>query len=97
MVTSSHIRMTNIDKIHLKCSQVCVKWVIFLYRTVVHYGQEVASGTFQAYDHGKHNEEFYGQATPPLYSLDIITAPVATYWSLNDWLADPSVNLQTVF
>ena len=63
----------------------------FFTRTVVHYGQEVASKQFCAYDHGKDNEAFYGQDTPPLYNIDLITAPVAAYWSLNDWLADPSV------
>ncbi len=30
---------------------------------------------------------------PEQYSIDVITAPIATYWSLNDWLADPSVSL----
>lgn len=34
----------------------------------------------------------YGQETPPLYSLDVITVPVAAYWSLNDWLASTSVS-----
>ena len=62
-------------------------------RTVVHYGQEVKSKLFQAYDHGKENQDYYGQDTPPEYRIDVITAPIATYWSLNDWLADPAVSI----
>ena len=62
-------------------------------RTVVHYGQEVKSKLFHAYDHGKENQNYYGQDTPPEYRIDVITAPVATYWSLNDWLADPAVSI----
>ena len=64
-------------------------------RTVVHYGQEVKSKKFQAYDHGNENQNYYGQDTPPEYRIDVITAPIATYWGDNDWLADPAVsNLQ---
>jgi hypothetical protein len=36
-------------------------------------------------------QAIYGQDHPPEYSLSAITAPVITYWSLNDWLASPSV------
>ena len=62
-------------------------------RTVVHYGQEVKSKKFQAYDHGNENQNYYGQDTPPEYRIDVITAPIATYWGDNDWLADPAVSI----
>ena len=42
-------------------------------------------------------QEIYGQEYPPSYSLDVITSPVATYWSLNDWLASPSVTFEFIF
>ena len=53
----------------------------------------MAAKLFQAYDHGKENQDYYGQDTPPQYDIQLITAPIATYWSLNDWLADPSVSI----
>jgi hypothetical protein len=30
---------------------------------VVHYGQEVASKLFSMYDHGKENQDYYGQVS----------------------------------
>lgn len=45
------------------------------------------------YDYGKRqNREKYGQDTPPVYSIDKVTAPVAAYWSENDWLSAPQVS-----
>jgi len=42
------------------------------------------------YDFGrKGNQEKYGQDTPPIYDIGKVTAPVAAYWSQNDWLAAP--------
>ena len=35
--------------------------------------------------------EIYGQEEPPEYDTTKITAPVALYWSDNDWLAEPVV------
>jgi lysosomal acid lipase/cholesteryl ester hydrolase len=72
-------------------SQKSIHFNVQLFRTIIHYAQEVNSKTFQAYDHGDDNEAIYGQPDPPLYVPEAITLPVATYWSLNDWLADPSV------
>ena len=44
------------------------------------------------YDFGrKGNQEKYGQDTPPIYDIGKVTAPVAAYWSQNDWLAAPEV------
>ena len=49
------------------------------------------------YDFGKKgNQEHYGQDTPPIYSPEKITAPVACYWSENDWMAAPEVNHYTL-
>jgi lysosomal acid lipase/cholesteryl ester hydrolase len=60
--------------------------------TILHYGQEVNTGRFQHYDHGKaENLDIYGQENPPKYHIDALTVPVAAFWSLNDWLADEAV------
>lgn len=60
--------------------------------TVLHYSQEIQSGKFAHYDHGKvKNQEIYGQDKPPEYNISALTVPVATYWSQNDWLAQPMV------
>ena len=48
------------------------------------------------YDYGKgQNKEIYGQDHPPVYSIDKVTAPVAVYWSENDWLSAPEVSIAT--
>ena len=36
-------------------------------------------------------KRIYGQRDPPLFRLDVVTAPVAVYYSKQDWLADPQV------
>jgi len=59
-------------------------------KTLVHYAQEMASDKFCRYDFGpEKNLEVYGQEEPPEYDVTQITAPVALYWSDNDWLAEP--------
>lgn len=60
--------------------------------TLVHYAEEIDTGKFQRFDFGskKSNQQAYGQDTPPLYDLSSVTAPVALYWSDNDWLGDPN-------
>ena len=51
------------------------------------------AGKFCHYDHGRRkNNEIYGQPEPPEYEINMTTAPVAVYWSENDWLADPVVS-----
>ena len=60
-------------------------------KTVVHYAQEINSKKFAHYDFGKHNMDHYGQDEPPEFSLKAVTLPVASYWSQNDWLAQPDV------
>uniref|UniRef100_A0A1B0CF41 Partial AB-hydrolase lipase domain-containing protein n=2 Tax=Lutzomyia longipalpis TaxID=7200 RepID=A0A1B0CF41_LUTLO len=53
-----------------------------------HYGQLVNSGNFCQYDYGSvTNMIKYKSATPPAYPLDQITAPIALYYSDNDWLS----------
>jgi len=57
-------------------------------KQLLHYGQEVTSGYFRQYDYGMLDNMFvYGQFTPPDYDLRKVTAPVALYYSENDWLA----------
>lgn len=58
---------------------------------VGHYGQNIASGHFRQFDHGRLlNIVRYGTAQPPDYDLDKVTAPIALHYSLNDWLVHPA-------
>lgn len=58
--------------------------------TVVHFAQGINSKKFANYDFGKKgNKEAYGQDHPPEYSVEAVKVPVASYWSQNDWLAQP--------
>ena len=43
------------------------------------------------YDFGTkgNNLKHYNQTEPPLYDLNKVQVPVALYWAVNDWLADP--------
>ncbi len=64
--------------------------------TLIHYGQEVASGKFQSFDFGKlKNLKKYGSLNPPEYKLNIVKVPVAAYWSQNDLLCENSVKIDT--
>ena len=38
------------------------------------------------------NMEKYGQEEPPEYKIEKVTAPVAAYWSENDWVSSPVVS-----
>ncbi|XP_059619221.1 lipase 3-like [Phlebotomus argentipes] len=60
-------------------------------KTLVHYAQEIHErGDFKRFDYGRReNEARYGQATPPLYNVTNISAPVALIYATNDWLAGP--------
>ena len=61
--------------------------------TVIHYAQGINSKTFSHFDYGrKGNQEHYGSKDPPLVDMKLVTIPVASYWSDNDWLAHPSVS-----
>lgn len=58
----------------------------------IHFAQGINSGEFRYFDYGKEkNKEFYGQEVPPSYDLSKVKAPVALYWSDNDWLAPKEV------
>ncbi|EDW12727.1 lipase 1 [Drosophila mojavensis] len=53
----------------------------------LHYLQLHKSDRFCSYDHGeKENQRIYGQAQPPEYPLEKVTAPVALYYTQNDYL-----------
>lgn len=59
-----------------------------------HYTQLIATNRFAQYDYGDAlNVEKYGNCTPPDYSLDNCTAPVALFYSDQDTLAR-SANVQ---
>ncbi|XP_055715506.1 lipase 3-like [Phlebotomus papatasi] len=57
-------------------------------KQLIHYGQLYNSGYFRQYDYGtSRNSVKYRKQTPPIYPLRSITAPIALYYSENDWLA----------
>ena len=79
-------------KSHFKYLENCFHGFLrtFTSSTVVHYAQEINSKKFAHYDYGKEgNNEVYGQDHPPEFSIEAIKVPVASYWSQNDWLAQP--------
>ena len=46
------------------------------------------------YDFGwRQNKKIYGQHTPPIYHIEKVTAPVAAYYSENDWMSAPEVSI----
>jgi lysosomal acid lipase/cholesteryl ester hydrolase len=61
-------------------------------QNVVHFGQLINSGNFQAYDYGSAsaNSAKYGIDHPPVYDVTKMTVPVSIYYGGNDWLATPS-------
>jgi len=61
-------------------------------QNVVHFGQLINSGNFQAYDYGsaKANHAKYGSDQPPVYQVQNMDLPVSVYYGGNDWLAPPS-------
>jgi len=61
-------------------------------KNMAHWLQWVRSGKFDMYDYGTTgNQQHYGQATPPLYSLQSIpkSLNLALMTGGNDYLADP--------
>ncbi|CAG9795477.1 unnamed protein product [Diatraea saccharalis] len=59
-------------------------------RQIKQYGQSVASHDFRMYDFGAElNKKVYGETQPPKYDMTAVTAPVALYYSEDDWLSHP--------
>jgi pimeloyl-ACP methyl ester carboxylesterase len=60
-------------------------------RTMIHMGQMVKHGKFQAYDFGskKENQQHYHQDQPFEYDLSEMEVPVGLYSGGKDWLSDP--------
>ncbi|XP_077538863.1 gastric triacylglycerol lipase-like isoform X2 [Haemaphysalis longicornis] len=57
---------------------------------VDHFAQLIRCNCFQKYDYGMlTNMAKYGSMHPPKYHLSRVFAPVALYYSLNDWYAVP--------
>ena len=59
---------------------------------MIHYAQSVTTGGWAGYDWGDTEENMarWNSVAPPVYQYDNITAPVALYWSDNDWLVVPT-------
>ncbi|GLV35375.1 Lipase 4 [Carabus blaptoides fortunei] len=54
----------------------------------VHYAQSIKTGKFRQYDYGLVKNLFvYKSIHPPKYDLSKVTAPVALFYSRNDWLS----------
>lgn len=68
------------------------------YKAVVHYGQNMKSGGFHRFDHGRRgNMKKYGQHTPPEYDLaQIKIKNIAMLHGIYDRLADPE-DVQTLY
>ena len=50
----------------------------------------IQSGKFAHFDLGKSgNIKKYGQETPPEFSIEAMNVPIASYWSQDDWMAQP--------
>ena len=62
-------------------------------KTILHYAQEKTHPGFHAFDWGsdRKNELHHQSTEPPVYDLARVTAPVALYWSDNDYFAEPGV------
>ncbi|GJQ87639.1 hypothetical protein Trydic_g17464 [Trypoxylus dichotomus] len=57
-------------------------------KQLIHYAQGIDSGHFRQYDHGLiMNLIIYGSFSPPDYNIQNIRAPIALFYSTNDWLA----------
>jgi len=59
--------------------------------TMIHYGQSVKTGAWAGLDRGsaEANIARWNSSSPPEYSYQPITAPVALFWGQNDWLVVP--------
>jgi len=61
-------------------------------QNIIHFGQLINTGNFQAYDYGdaQTNRKHYGTDYPPLYDMSTFDIPVAFYSGDVDWLATPT-------
>lgn len=57
-------------------------------KQILHYAQEVKSGYFRKYDYYSENKRQYGSILPPNYEVNLITAPVALFYSVADWFTN---------
>merc|ERR1719347_1724424 len=60
-------------------------------KNMLHYGQSYKAGTWRGFDMGSESENLkkWNSTSPPEYKYNVITAPVAMFWSENDWLVVP--------
>lgn len=59
-------------------------------RQLGHYAQSINGGNFRRYDHGlAGNIAAYGQFTPPLYNLGLITTPTYLHYAVADEFVHP--------
>ncbi|XP_058451063.1 lipase 1-like [Malaya genurostris] len=56
-------------------------------KQLYHFAQLVRSRLFRQYDYGrKGNLQTYSNWKPPVYNLNVSSAPVQIYYGLNDWM-----------
>uniref|UniRef100_A0A8D8TGD5 Lipase 1 n=2 Tax=Cacopsylla melanoneura TaxID=428564 RepID=A0A8D8TGD5_9HEMI len=61
------------------------------FKTLYHFWQSVVSADFKAFDHGDiENMRRFGSFFPPRYNISAITAPIALFYSTNDYLSHPT-------
>lgn len=59
-------------------------------RQLAHYAQSINDGTFRRFNHGLvGNIAAYGQFTPPVYNLDLVTTPAYIHYSIADEFVHP--------
>lgn len=57
----------------------------------------LCKGNFRRFDFGMdHNLRLYKVAEPPMYNVSAITAPIALYYSQNDFFAALDVSIFTI-
>uniref|UniRef100_A0A182X8C8 Partial AB-hydrolase lipase domain-containing protein n=1 Tax=Anopheles quadriannulatus TaxID=34691 RepID=A0A182X8C8_ANOQN len=61
-------------------------------KQLLHFAQLNRCGRFQqfAYERTDQNLAHYGREQPPAYNLSAVTAPVALFYALNDWMVGPA-------
>ena len=97
MSSRPNIRMFVITIMLSRCNNLLTRGLLILkppehLRFIARCLAGLVTEAFLHFDWGlAENLARYGQATPPLYTLEHVTCPVVLAWAENDLLADPQV------